>query len=661
MLELLREYNGRNPHILRLKEKYDGRLDVVLRQQEVDYLSRNLRYIGRKINLTLKIGNESVALLNKQGFYCKNNEIIVDYLWGETDKLYHFGWYNDDFFVWKHDTDDVQKKELSVIPYNGNLWESLGNVKIYDFQVDGIKFMFNKKKCFNFDEPGCGKTLQSIIAAKANGCKNVLVITLASLKLNWKREVGRFGWTAKILNGKEYEDKQTDFTIINYEILKNFVPLHDFQIRKSLKNGKKGVVESTQTIGGFDCIIIDEVHRAKHPDALQSMCIKNLCSEKSVKCVYGLSGTPIEYNLDFYNICRSLDLSIPSLIQTNGYFGEIQQNYEEYAMTYCNAFEMRMDGVARKKNKEQIKSVLPSTIQSHRRIAYLLTILEQCGHKEKKEWYYQSPKGKIKLSELTVQQADEILKRPFEDKRKKTIIIGKKENGIMVKNSNTLELHQRIKHLMIRRTKRDVLHNFPYKFILPIYCSFDALKRLEYNSLWEEYLEEKNNKKYLEEDKLSSSIKIREFLAKLKVPHTINFVKDKIENGSKVIVFTHFKDEFELLCGGLKDCAVNIHASMTPEKKQSIIDKFQNDEKTRCIIGNIKTLGTGHNLTKGDIAVINSPNWNSGEHEQAEDRNFRIGREEDVEIYYMIFENTHEEEVFDRSRQKMENKQQFFG
>ena len=100
---------------------------------------------------------------------------------------------------------------------------------------------------------------------------------------------------------------------------------------------------------------------------------------------------------------------------------------------------------------------------------------------------------------------------------------------------------------------------------------------------------------------------------------------------------------------------------MSPEKKQEKIDLFQNSEDIRVIVGNIKTLGTGHNLTKGDIVIVNTPNWNSGEHEQSEDRAWRLGRTDEVNVYYALFEGTHEEDVYNRSISKKENKEILLG
>ncbi len=269
-------------------------------------------------------------------------------------------------------------------------------------------------------------------------------------------------------------------------------------------------------------------------------------------------------------------------------------------------------------------------------------------------------KGVDKLvSELTLTDCADLLKEGYPDNRKKVLVLGRKVGDKKIENTNSVELQQRIKHLQIARKKEEVLHNFPNKFVFPLYFDLSQQNRIEYQNLWKEYLDNRPIKLYTPEEleKISESIKMREFLAKIKVPHTCNFVENKVEDGLNVIIFTHFKDEYESILKYFGKNAVGINASMTAEKKQFFIDKFQTDPEIKIIVGNIKTLGTGHNLTKGDVVIVNSPDWNSGEHEQGEDRAYRIGRNEDVTVYYVLFEGTHEEEVFERSKQKKENKQ----
>lgn len=493
-------------------------------------------------------------------------------------------------------------------------------------------------------------TTQSIVASLAMGYKKILVITLASLKLNWRREIENYHQSSKIISGSEWDNSPSTFTIINYEILKNFI------ISKKAKNNEKSTNDLLKE--NYDCIILDEVHRAKNPQSIQSNCINLLSSQKSVKKIIGLSGTPFERNIDFYNICRAINKNITDVVFVDGWIQDVIESYKNYALRYCNAYEQVLDSPKIKKDKSEILSLFSNEIKNFNRVKGVLNIIQQYGSKKYKSWQI-GINGSIKtVEQLTVSDCQWLLKQGFEDRRKKVMVLGRKVGDVKIENSNTEELHLRIKHTQIIRKKTEILEYFPKKTIFPLYFELNSKEKLKYRELWEEYLAEKNIKGLTKEDLqiISQSIKMREFLAKLKCPHTCNFVENKVEDGLNVIIFTHFKEEYEYFLKYFKDNCLGVHATMTAEKKQAIIDQYQSDPNIKIIVGNIKTLGTGHNLTKGDISIINSPDWNSGEHEQAEGRNWRIGREEDVTVYYCLFENTHEEEVFERSKQKKENK-----
>lgn len=649
MIQELDEYQGRNPFLNHLKVKATTKQ---LTAFEKEYVARNLNYCGYDLDMKLEVGRRNEEYLNKQFQIEKNiTEIKVDYLWGETDQAFHFSYKNKSFFVYKNDCEDPFKKITESIDVDFFKYEKVFGHSFFTHQKSGIKFMLSSNLVFNWDDMGLGKTLMSIVTALESDYKRVLVITLASLKLNWRREISAFKQDSKIISGSTWDNTPSKFTIINYEILKNFV-----EVKKSKAKGSNQML-----LENFDCIILDEVHKAKNPTSILSQCIKGICTQKSVKKIIGLSGTPFEKNIDFYNICRTLGQNVSDVVMTNGWYGQVVENYRFYAFRYCNAYEQVLDSPKTKAEKAEIMELFPIEVKRQPYVRGLLNIIQQNGRRitKLKDWEI-AAKGETKMvSNLTVEDAKYIRSQPFEDRRKKVLVLGQKIGGEKIENTNTIELQQRIKHVQIRRTKKDVLDCFPDKFVLPIYLSLSSKQKLLYNEMWEEYALEKNLKNFTPDqlEKITESIKIRQFLASIKVEHTCNFVENKIEDGLKVIVFTHFKEEYEHFVNHFKKEGVGIDASMTAEKKQKVIDLFQNDEKVKVIIGNIKTLGTGHNLTKGDIVVINSPDWNSGEHEQAEDRAYRIGRNEDVNVYYCLFEETHEEEVYERSKQKAFNKQ----
>lgn len=648
MNELLTEYCGYNPFLLYLKNQSPREMTDF----ESEYVNRNFKYCGYKFNdLKIGVGRRNVEYLNEQFNTSKDfSEITIDYLWGETDDVYHFGYKKRSFFVYKNDCENPFDKEIENVSFDPKKYNEISGRILYDYQIKGIKFMLSRNPAFNWDDCGLGKTTQSVVTALDGGFKKILVVTLASLKLNWKREIGIYKESAKIISGSEWDNSPSKFTIINYEILKNFV-----QVKKS----KVKTLSNALLSQGFDCIILDEIHRGKNPSSIQSACLKTLCSQSSVKKIIGLSGTPFEKNVDFFNICRVINAKVTDVVLNSGWYQENIENYRDYVLRYCNAYEQVLDSPKLKLLKAEILEVIPETTRKHKYIKTVLNIISQHGSKSKKVWTIVI-KGDVKnVSNLTLDDCSALLKEGYDDKRKKVLVLGRKVGDKKIENTNSVELQQRIKHIQIIRKKKDVLYNFPEKFVFPLYFDLSQKERLEYNEMWKEYLDNKPSKIYTPEEleKISESIKIREFLAKLKISHTCNFVENKIEDGYKIIIFTHFKEEYESILKYFGKNAVGINASMSVQKKQDNIDKFQTDENIKIIVGNIKTLGTGHNLTKGDIVIVNSPDWNSGEHEQGEGRAYRIGRDENVTVYYCLFEGTHEEEVFERSKQKKENKQ----
>jgi SWI/SNF-related matrix-associated actin-dependent regulator 1 of chromatin subfamily A len=79
---------------------------------------------------------------------------------------------------------------------------------------------------------------------------------------------------------------------------------------------------------------------------------------------------------------------------------------------------------------------------------------------------------------------------------------------------------------------------------------------------------------------------------------------------------------------------------MTDKQKQMSVDRFQEDDSCMVFVGQIKAAGVGLTLTKAEIVIMNSLDWVPGTHEQAEDRAYRIGQKETVNIYYMLIDDT---------------------
>lgn len=172
------------------------------------------------------------------------------------------------------------------------------NLKVepYDYQREGILFGLREKRFLIGDEPGLGKTLQSIGVADCAGAYPCLVICPASLKINWQREFEKFtGAKALVLDNSvaatfPYLLKMGMYqvAIVNYESLRKYFVL-DIRAAKGAFRLKDVVF--SPVIRMFRSVIIDESHRVKDPSAQQTIFTKGICTGKPY--IMLLSGTPV--------------------------------------------------------------------------------------------------------------------------------------------------------------------------------------------------------------------------------------------------------------------------------------------------------------------------------------------------------------------------------
>lgn len=168
-------------------------------------------------------------------------------------------------------------------------------VEPYEYQREGICFGLEHKRIIIGDEPGLGKTLQSIGIVDTANAYPCLVICPSSLKINWQREFEKFTDKSAIVLDNNVRTTWGyllsmgvhQVAIVNYESLRKFFV---WDIRGGKQFRLKDVVFNPQ-IQAFKSIIIDESHRVKDPSAQQTIFTKGLSVGKDW-CIL-LSGTPV--------------------------------------------------------------------------------------------------------------------------------------------------------------------------------------------------------------------------------------------------------------------------------------------------------------------------------------------------------------------------------
>ncbi len=171
-------------------------------------------------------------------------------------------------------------------------------IEPYDYQKEGIAFGLRTRRFLIGDEPGLGKTLQSIGVVDTANAYPCLVICPSSLKINWQREFEKFTdrkalvldnsvattWPYLLRMGMQ------QVAIVNYESLRKFFVWDIRSMRKGQAFRLKDVVFCPD-IQLFKSVIIDESHRVKDPAAQQTIFTRGIVEGKNWRIL--LSGTPV--------------------------------------------------------------------------------------------------------------------------------------------------------------------------------------------------------------------------------------------------------------------------------------------------------------------------------------------------------------------------------
>jgi SWI/SNF-related matrix-associated actin-dependent regulator 1 of chromatin subfamily A len=216
-------------------------------------------------------------------------------------------------------------------------------------------------------------------------------------------------------------------------------------------------------------------------------------------------------------------------------------------------------------------------------------------------------------------------------------------------SSNTEELHEKIKHFMMRRLKSEML-DLPEKIrtFIPV-----QIKLTEYNKKIKEYM---NNRKSMSNqgEHLVYLNAMRHILAKEKVCYTIDIAKNLLEQGQKIVILTNYNFVVEKLIEEFGNIAVKLTGDCNQEQRQKAVEDFQNGNK-KVFIGNLIAAGVGITLTASQNIIVNDYDWVPANHAQGEDRIHRIGQEKIANIQYIYASQTFDENITQLLEKKLNN------
>jgi SWI/SNF-related matrix-associated actin-dependent regulator 1 of chromatin subfamily A len=314
-LDLLETYQGANNYIIRLRQKQiDNKKFYPTRAQAeyiINYHETSPKVAKKWVELDSYFAQK---IANDKLFSSVPTKVYVEKLLVEKDTAYHiWGKFFEseqvhDFWIPKVAMVKDNKVKDVVIDY-----EKYSHRPPLEHQKEAIKSLVENKKFILADDMGLGKTTSTIIAALETGAKKILIICPASLKINWQREIENYSnRPTSIIEGKKWED--SDFIIINYDIIKNF---HDE------KKKSDSVLLKTK----FDLVIIDEAHYIQNKQAQRTKLINDFVS--NVDRLWLLTGTPITSRpINYFNLLNLIECPVA-------------KNWMAYVKRYCNGFQFQ--------------------------------------------------------------------------------------------------------------------------------------------------------------------------------------------------------------------------------------------------------------------------------------------------------------------------------
>lgn len=491
-----------------LKFRYDARIVSAVRSLP----GRQFDSLKKLWLVPIEHAEETIRLLGPYGFEVPMNLIELMTKW------------------------EKEKATLAEIK-KGGYPTYVGNLPLYKFQTVGVGFIQAAQTTLLADQPGLGKTIQTIGALYDE--QRIIVFCPASLKYNWQEEIAK--WTNEdviVINGTPGQRKRLWLTdakwyIANYELL-----LKDFYWIK-------------QRALGAACVC-DEAQRISNPDAKSVRALKLLPFKKKL----ALTGTPISNSpVDVWSI---VDWLRP------GYLGTFTQFKDKHCVTN------QWNDVIAYKNLGSLASQLEPLMLRRTKDE----VLTDFPAKTVQDVKFDMSEGEIKLYQIIIAQIQEELKKLSMDPR----YLG---------------------DLRVKMLRLQQVADSP-----ELVGSAESSTKFETLS---------------------------------------GLVREIVESGEKVIIFTRFA-KMAAIIHRTFNSALKIDGQTPQADRQVIVNKFRDDPNYKIIIMT-EAGSAGLNLQAASYVIHYDLPWSVAKLEQREGRAHRIGQTKPVTVYNLIAKNTMDEYV----------------
>lgn len=393
-------------------------------------------------------------------------------------------------------------------------------------------------------------------------------------------------------------DKDTRKTMIKKPILMSASPLLKLETKLRRKPRYKRLLKV------FDCVIVDEAQLAKSKHSLIGQAVRSIKSKAKVI----LSGTLISgYVTDlFWNLAFLMGYNNPLFPYKYSGVGGPKNFLEEFgSFTY---YSEEYGNTLSKGSKQLIPEVSNLT--------RLWRLLSPVMIRRRTEDMRKLPQKTIKVILLSMNKKQSFLYEEVEEMAEKVIKDELRKASEQGRNANM-----------------GVISKWYW-----------ALRRVATlpSSLDDDFIEQHGLDIFqIESEKLKAIKKL------------VKIIKNQ---NRKVVLFSGLRSMQSAMRNTLLDAGIKtmfINASVTPNKRFSMVDEFNNNGYTALVTG-LKILDKGFNITSASVCIITDIEYNPDTLMQAIARLWRTGQQQPVTAYFLLSRGTIETEMYRLNMQKLE-------
>lgn len=481
------------------------------------------------------------------------------------------------------------------------------------------------------DDPGAGKTIMAGLLLKElkyrGLVENVLIVVPGHLKDQWLREMK--------------EKFQEHFSIIDRNVMSAEWGKNVFTERKqviiSMDFAKQEDVRDALKDSKWDLCIVDEAHKMsayKYGAKISKTQRYSLGELLSPLATYLLFLTATPHRGDTENFRLLLDLLEPGFFANTAMLSESIQNKD-------NPLFLR-------RLKEDLKDFDGAPIFPPRKVTTTK--------------YYLSDDEKKLYNAVTEYVEKHFNKALEKEKRNVTFALTILQRRLASSTCAIRKsLERRYKRLNELYEKGQLLQQDVYD---EDYIDIEDLEEKERWKKEEELLEKLTSAETLEELKdeieklrelvtLAKEVEKKEIETKLKELKRVMSEEKLLQTGTKLLVFTEFKDTLEYLVEKLKKWGYSvtfIHGGMDLDARISAEADFRNQTQ---IMVSTEAGGEGINLQFCWLMVNYDIPWNPNRLEQRMGRVHRYGQQHEVHIYNLVAVDTREGQILNKLFEKL--------